>query len=115
MPEEPRSTGAPNRLRVLAITVLATAAAGAVAVLIVRNQIARHRRELFSPNVLQRLAALGYMARRSATVDNILLLRDFISWEPRRLLRGRARTILRRMEDEARSWQGEAATAGKAS
>jgi hypothetical protein len=42
------------------------------------------------------------MAKAEATVDNITLLRDFVAWEPRRLLRNRARSILRRMEGEAR-------------
>ena len=41
------------------------------------------------------------MARASASVDHITLLRDFIAWEPRPLLRKRARTILERMESEA--------------
>jgi hypothetical protein len=40
------------------------------------------------------------MTRESASVDHITLLRDFIAWEPRRLLRNRARSILARMEDE---------------
>jgi hypothetical protein len=42
-------------------------------------------------------------------VDSILLLRDFIRWEPRRLLRSRARTILLRMEEEARALRERAA------
>ena len=87
-------------LRIAAITVLAAAAAGAIAVLIVRDQVARHRRDLFSPNVLQRLAALSFMAKSTAGVDSIMLLRDFISWEPRGLLRGRARSIVSRMEED---------------
>ena len=85
----------------LAVTLAATAAAGAVAALIVRDQMARHRRDLFNSHTLQRLAALGYLAGRPASVDHITLLRDFISWEPRWLLRRRAAAILRRMEEEA--------------
>ena len=85
-----------------ALTVLAAAAAGAIAALIVRDQISRHRRDLFSSSPLRRLAALGYMRTATASVDNITLLRDFIAWEPRKLLRNRARAILRRMEEEAR-------------
>ena len=42
------------------------------------------------------------MARADATVDNITLLRDFVAWESRKLLRNRAKVILRRMEDQAR-------------
>ena len=90
-------------LKITAVTVLAAAAAGAVAALIVRDQISRHRRDLFSPHALRRLAALGYMSREEASVDNITLLRDFIAWEPRRTLRNRARAIVQRMEEEARS------------
>jgi hypothetical protein len=89
-------------LKIAAITVVAAATAGAIAVLIVRDQVARHRRNLFAPNVLQRLAALGFMAKSPAGVDSIMLLRDFIRWEPRRMLRVRARSILARMEEEVR-------------
>lgn len=92
-----------STLRTTAIAVLATAAAGALAALVVRDQISRHRRDLFSARTLNRLAALGHMATADASVDNINLLRDYIAWEPRRLLRERARSIVERMEDEART------------
>ena len=90
-----------KKLRVAGITVLAAAAAGALAALVVRDQITRHQRNLFSPKALRRLAALGHMAGQPATVDNIRVLRDFIAWEPRKLLRRRARAIVARMEEEA--------------
>lgn len=90
-----------KKLRITVATMLAAAAAGAVVALIVRDQVSRHRRDLFSPRPLRRLAALSYMSREETSVDNITLLRDFIAWEPRRLLRKRARAILRRMEEEA--------------
>jgi hypothetical protein len=89
------------KLKVAGITILAAAAAGALAALIVRGQMSRHRRNLFSPHALRRLAALGHMAREPATVDNIRVLRDFLSWEPRGLLRDRAAVIVHRMETEA--------------
>jgi hypothetical protein len=92
-----------SKLKVAGITVLAAAAAGAIAALIVRDQISRHQRNLFSSSALRRLAALGHMAKAAASVDNIRLLRDFIAWEPRRLLRERAAAIVRRMELEAAS------------
>ena len=76
-------------------------AVSAVAALVVRDQVHKHQRDLFNPQPLRRLACLGHMARADATVDNITLLRDFVAWEPRRLLRNRARSILRRMEEEA--------------
>lgn len=94
-------------LKITAIAVFATAAAGALAALFVRDQISRHRRDLFSAYALKRLAALGHMAREDATVDNINLLKDYLSWEPRGLLRDRARSILERMEDEARTRPAE--------
>ena len=84
------------------ITLLAVTAAGAVAALIVPDQLDRHQRNLFSPHPLQRLACLGHLGRAEATVDNIMLLRDFVAWEPRRLLRNRGKVILQRMEDQAR-------------
>jgi hypothetical protein len=90
-----------SKLKVAGITILVGAAAGALAALIVRDQISRHQRNLFNPRALRRLAALGHMAREKATVDSIRVLRDFVAWEPRRLLRERAMTILRRMEAEA--------------
>ncbi len=86
--------------KVAVITVLAAATAGALAVLIVRGQIRRHRRDLFSPRPFRRLAALGHMGREPASVDAIRLLRDFIAWEPRKMLRERAEAIMDRMTDE---------------
>jgi hypothetical protein len=90
-----------SKWKIAGITILATAAAGAVVALIVRDQISRHQRNLFSTSSLRRLAALAHMARESATVDNIRLLRDFVAWEPRKLLRERAKAVLQRMELEA--------------
>lgn len=92
-----------KKLRITAVTLLAGATAGIGLVLLLRSQIARHRRNLFSPHAMRRLAALGHMRREDASVDNITLLRDFIAWEPRKLLRNRARAIVDRMEEEARS------------
>lgn len=85
-------------LRTTAFTLLAVGAAAALGALLVRDQMSRHQRELFSPHPLRRLAALGYLGGRPATVDSVLLLRDFIAWEPRPLLRRRASALLARME-----------------
>jgi len=90
-----------KRVRTAGLTVLAAAAAGAIAALIIRGQITRHQRDLFSPHALRRLAALGHMGRSEASVDDIRLLRDFVAWEPRSLLRKRAQAIMARMEEEA--------------
>jgi hypothetical protein len=84
---------------VILLTIGATAAVGA---LIVRDQISRHRRDLFSSRVLQRLAALGYLAGLTASVESVQLLRDFVAWESRSLLRRRALQILERMERQLR-------------
>ena len=70
--------------------------------LLAQQRLTYHRRDLFSPHALRRLAALGYMAGEHTSVDHITLLRDFIAWEPRPLLKSRAQAIVRRMEDEAR-------------
>lgn len=88
-------------LRITGITALAAGVAGAVAVLLVRDQISRQRRNLFNPLSLKRMAALEHMARQRPSVDHITLLRDYINWEPRKLLRNRARSIVERMEQEA--------------
>ena len=88
--------------RVAGWTLLATALAGAALVLLVRGQVSRHRRDLFSHSSLERLAALGYLSQEPATVDALLLLRDFLAWEASPLLRRRATTLLGRMEHDLR-------------
>ena len=80
--------------------MLAAAAAGAIAALIIRDQITRHQRDLFNPRALRRLAALGHVSKEPASVDMIRLLRDFVAWEPRKMLRERAAAIVERMEGE---------------
>ena len=80
--------------------MLAAAAAGALVALIIRDQLTRHQRELFSPRALRRLAALAHVNKTPASVDTIRMLRDFVAWEPRKLLRERAQSIVSRMEEE---------------
>lgn len=77
---------------------LGLAAAWALGTLLVYDQMRRHQRDLFHPHPLRRLAALGYLGRSPASVDRVLLLRDFLSWEKFPLLRRRALHLLRRME-----------------
>jgi hypothetical protein len=62
---------------------------------------ATHRRALFSPRPLRRLAALGYLAGQE-DVETVRLLRDYLSWERQPMLRRRAETIVRRMEETLR-------------
>ncbi|HYJ78874.1 MAG TPA: hypothetical protein VEW03_04705, partial [Longimicrobiaceae bacterium] len=92
-----------------AFTVLAVAAVAALGVLLVRDQISRSRRDLFSPHPLRRLAALEYLGGVAASVDTVLLLRDFLAWEPRPLLRKRAAAVLERVEDALASRETEVA------
>lgn len=88
-------------LRVAGVVTLAVAATGTLVALLVRDQISRQRRNLFNPLALRRMAALEHVARQRASVDHINLLHDYLAWEPRKLLRSRARTIVERMEREA--------------
>lgn len=94
-------------LRIAGVTALAVGLTGAAAFLLVRQQISRQRRNLFNPLSLRRMAALEHMARQRPSVDHITLLRDYINWEPRKLLRNRARAIVERMEQEAVDLNGE--------
>ena len=61
------------------------------------RHIAKHRTALFSPRPLQRLSALAGMAAEPS-ITNVRLLRDYLAWEPRPMLRRRAVALLRRME-----------------
>jgi len=47
------------------------------------------------------MAALEHVARQYPSVDHINLLRDYLAWEPRKLLKDRARAIVERMERQA--------------
>lgn len=92
-----------NRNKVLRTTGLVLLIAGvtaAVGTFVVRDQVSRHRRNLFSSHALRRLAALGYIAGLDASVEIVHLLRDFLGWERHRMLRKRARIILDRMEQQ---------------
>jgi hypothetical protein len=86
-------------LRTTGVTLLTLAAVGALGVILVRDQLNRHRRELFNPHPIRRMAALSYLAREPASVDMVMLLRDFMAWEQQPLLRRRAASVLERMED----------------
>ena len=98
-------------IRTTSFTILAVAAAAALGALLVRDQISRHQRDLFSPHPLRRLAALGYIGSSPASVDLVLLLRDFAAWETRSLLRRRATAVLHRMEQSLATRSGIASEA----
>jgi hypothetical protein len=58
----------------------------------------RHfRRNLFSRSPLMRVAALGYL-RAKPTVNTAQLLREYVAWEPRPILRQRGAKMLRHLE-----------------
>ena len=62
------------------------------------RQLHRSKHDLFSRSPLRRLAALGYVSARPS-IDNARLLRDYMRWEPRPLLRRRAAEVLRQVEE----------------
>ncbi len=96
-------------LKIIGIGLLAALAASALGVLFVRDQMSRHRRDLFSSRPLRRLAALGYIAGDEPSVDTVRLLRDYIAWEQQPLIRRQAIQILNKVERNL-----EAAAAGAA-
>jgi hypothetical protein len=65
--------------------------------LIAQQRLTYHRRDLFSPRPLRRLAALGFLAGQNQ-VETFRLLRDYLAWERQPMLRRRAEAIVRRME-----------------
>ncbi len=87
-----------SRSRKAVFFLLGLGAVAALATVVFRDQVQRHRKELFSHNPFRRLAALRHMAGEDATIDAITVLRDFVQWEPRRLLRSQAMGVLVRME-----------------
>jgi hypothetical protein len=84
-----------SRARLVAGGFAVGAAAGWI---LAQRRFVSHRRDLFSPRPLRRMAALGFLAGQE-NVDTIRLLRDYLSWERRPMLRRRAATIVRRLED----------------
>jgi hypothetical protein len=65
--------------------------------LLAQQRFSFHRRDLFSPRPLRRMAALGFLAGQSG-VETVRLLRDYLSWERQPALRRRAEAIVRRLE-----------------
>jgi len=96
---EDREDRAWRIVRIAGMALLGAGAAAALAAWLARDQMVRHRNDLFSPHPLRRLAALGYL-KAHPDVDNVLLLRDFLAWEERPLLRRRASGILESMEED---------------
>jgi hypothetical protein len=62
------------------------------------SRMQRHyRRNLFSRSPLLRVAALGYL-RAKPTVNTAQILREYVAWEPRPMLRQRGARMLRHLE-----------------
>ncbi len=95
-----------SKLRRAGLFLAGAAAAGLLVAFLVKDQVRRQRRNLFSANAFRRMAALRHMAGEPASVDAINLLRDFAAWEPSRLLRGSALSVVERMEREVRQRTG---------
>ena len=57
----------------------------------------QYRRNLFSKSPLRRVAALGYLRARP-TVNTAQILREYVAWEPRAILRQRGAQMLKRIE-----------------
>jgi hypothetical protein len=55
------------------------------------------RRELFNRSALRRIAALGYLRARPS-VSTAQILKEYIAWEPRPILRQRGARILKNLE-----------------
>jgi hypothetical protein len=89
--------------KTIGAVLLAVGLTAALGTFVVRDQMSRHRRNLFSRQALRRFAALGYIAGLQASVELVQLLRDFLGWEPHQLLRARAASILERMEKQLRT------------
>src|SRR5690606_23151631 len=66
-------------LRTTGIMLLSVGAAAAVGVLVARDQMSRHQRDLFSSQTLKRFAALGYLSGTPASVGIVRLRGDVSS------------------------------------
>ena len=84
----------PRGARFVAVGFLGGVAAGSL----MWSRMQRNcRRNLFSRNPLFRVAALGYL-RGKPTVNTAQLLREYVAWEPRPILRHRGARMLKRLE-----------------
>jgi len=84
--------------KIAGAALLGAAAAIGLGIYLARDQMQRHRRDLFSPHPLRRLAALGYL-KAHPSVDDLPLLRDYLAWEERPLLLKRATAVLTGLEE----------------
>jgi len=83
-----------QKLSFVAVGFLGGIAAGSLVWTHLQRQ---YRRDLFSKSPLRRVAALGYLRARR-TVNTAQLLREYVAWEPRAILRQRGVQMLKRIE-----------------
>ena len=82
------------RVRYVAVAFVGGIAAGSI----VWNRLQHNcRRELFNRSAFRRVAALGYLRARPS-VSTAQILKEYIAWEPRPILRQRGAKILRTLE-----------------
>ena len=83
-----------QKMSFVAVGFLGGVAAGSLVWTYMQRQ---YRRNLFSKSPLRRVAALGYLRARP-TVGTAQLLREYVAWEPRAILRSRGARLLRQLE-----------------
>jgi hypothetical protein len=83
-----------QKLSFVAVGFLGGIAAGSLVWTHLQRQ---YRRNLFSKSPLRRVAALGYLRARP-TVNTAQILREYVAWEPRAILRQRGVQMLKRIE-----------------
>ena len=83
-----------QKVSFVAVGFLGGVAAGSLVWVRMQRQ---YRRDLFSKSPLRRVAALGYLRARP-TVNTAQLLREYVAWEPRSILRHRGARMLKRLE-----------------
>jgi hypothetical protein len=83
-----------QKLSFVAVGFLGGIAAGS---LIWTHLQRQYRRNLFSKSPIRRVAALGYLRARP-TVNTAQILREYVAWEPRSILRQRGAQMLKRIE-----------------
>jgi hypothetical protein len=83
-----------QRVSLVAVGFLGGIAAGS---LIWSSLQRQYRRNLFSRHTFRRVAALGYLRARPS-VNTAQLLREYVAWEPRSILRERGVRMLKRLE-----------------
>ena len=71
---------------------------GAVAGMVLWSiQLRRSKRDLFNANPIRRYAALGYISAEPS-IESAQILRDYVRWEKKPVLRRRAERVLGRMQ-----------------